>query len=76
MATLHLPKNQPVERKAKKTKREVDRELDEALKESFPTSDPVAITTPGGPVEPGENPKDKKSGQKLPGGKPDGTRDN
>jgi hypothetical protein len=75
MATLHLPKNQPVEHKAKKTKREVDRELDEALKESFPTSDPVAITTPGGPVEPGENPKDKKSGQKLPGGKPDGTRD-
>ena len=76
MATLHLPKNQPAERKAKKTKREIDRELDEALKESFPASDPVAIATPGGPVEPGENPKDKKSGQDLPGGKPDGTRDN
>ena len=76
MATLHLPKNQPVQRKAKKSKEQVDRELDEALKDSFPTSDPVAITTPGGPVEPGENPKDKKSDQKLPGGKPDGTRDN
>lgn len=65
MATLHLPKNPPVQRKAKKSKEQVDRELDEALEESFPTSDPVAITTPGGPVQPGENPKDKKSGQKL-----------
>lgn len=62
MATLHLPKK-PVESKARKTKREVDRELDEALKETFPTSDPVAITTPGGPVEPGEDPKEKKSSQ-------------
>jgi hypothetical protein len=70
----HATPQQPVEKKAKKTKREIDRELDEALKESFPNSDPVAITTPGGPVEPGENPKDKKSGQNLPGGKPDGTR--
>ncbi len=79
MATLHLPKHQtehqPAERKAKKTKREIDRELDKALEDSFPASDPVAIATPGGPVEPGENPKDKKSGQDLPGGKPDGTRD-
>ncbi len=65
MATLHLPKNQPAQHKAKKTKREIDRELDEALKESFPTSDPVAITAPGGPVEPNEDPKKKKSGQKL-----------
>ena len=76
MATLHLPKNQPAERKAKKSKREIDRELDEALKETFPNSDTVAITTPGGPVEPGEDPKDKKSAQDLPGGKPDGTRGN
>lgn len=65
---------QPVEKKAKKTQREIDRELDEALKDSFPNSDPVAITTPGGPVEPGENPKDKKSGQNLDGGQPDGKR--
>jgi hypothetical protein len=75
MATLHLPKNQP-ERQAKKSKEQVDRQLDKALEDSFPTSDPVAITTPGGPVQPGENPKDKKSGQNLPGGKPDGTRGN
>ena len=74
MATLHLPKNQPAERQAKKSKEQVDRQLDKALEDSFPTSDPVAITTPGGPVQPGENPKDKKSGQHLPGGKPDGTR--
>ena len=76
MATLHLPKNQPAGRPAKKSKEQVDRQLDKALEDSFPTSDPVAITTPGGPVQPGENPKDKKSGQNLPGGKPDGTRDN
>lgn len=57
----------PDEKKAKKSKREIDRELDQALKDSFPASDPVAITTPGGPVEPGENPKDKKSGQKPDG---------
>ncbi len=63
MATLHLPKNRPLERKARKTKREIDRELDEALKDSFPTSDPVAITTPGGPVEPDEDPKEKQSSQ-------------
>ena len=50
--------------KRKKTKREIDRELDEALKESFPASDPVAITAPGGPVQPDEDPKQKKSGQK------------
>jgi hypothetical protein len=53
----------PEAKKAKKSKREIDRELDEALKDTFPNSDPVAITTPGGPVEPGENPKDKQSGQ-------------
>jgi hypothetical protein len=64
MATLHLPKHQPAARKARKTKREIDRELDEALKESFPTSDPVAITTPGGPVEPDEDPREKKTSQK------------
>ena len=64
MATLHLPKHQP-DRKAKKSKEQIDRELDEGLKESFPTSDPVAITAPGGPVEPDEDPKKKKSGQKI-----------
>ena len=47
-----------------KSKQEIDRELDEALKETFPTSDPVAITAPGGPVERGEDPRDKQSGQR------------
>lgn len=59
MATLKLPEK----KKKQKSKEEVDRELDEALKETFPTSDPVAITAPGGPVTPGEDPKQKKSGQ-------------
>jgi hypothetical protein len=53
----------PDEKKRTKSKQEVDRELDEALKETFPTSDPVAITAPGGPVTPDEDPKQKKSGQ-------------
>ena len=48
-------------KKPKKTKEEVDRQLDEALEETFPTSDPVAITAPGGPVEPGEDPKKKRN---------------
>lgn len=65
MATLHLPKNRPDQRKAKNSQQDVDRKLDEALEETFPTSDPVAITTPGGPVEPDEDPKQKKSGQKI-----------
>lgn len=47
-----------------KSKQEIDRELDEALKETFPASDPVAVTTPGGPVEPGEDPKKKRSSQR------------
>jgi hypothetical protein len=59
----------PDEKKQQKSKQEVDRELDEALKETFPTSDPVAITTPGGPVTPDEDPKRKKSGQHLDGKK-------
>jgi hypothetical protein len=50
--------------KRKKSKEEVDRELDKALEETFPTSDPVAITAPGGPVDPNEDPTKKKSGQK------------
>jgi len=51
-------------RSKKKTPEELDRQLDKALEETFPTSDPVAITTPGGPVKPDEDPTDKKSGQK------------
>ena len=51
-------------RSKKKTPEELDRQLDKALEETFPTSDPVAITTPGGPVKPEEDPTDKKSGQK------------
>jgi hypothetical protein len=53
----------PGEKKREKSKQEVDRELDEALKDTFPTSDPVAITAPGGPVTSDEDPKQKKSGQ-------------
>ena len=48
-------------KKPKKPKEQVDRELDKALEDSFPTSDPVAITTPGGPVEPDEDPKQKQN---------------
>ena len=51
-------------RKKRKTPEELDRQLDKALEESFPTRDPVAITTPGGPVQPDEDPTEKKSGQK------------
>jgi hypothetical protein len=54
---------QPDVKKQQKSKQEIDRELDEALKETFPTSDPVAMTAPGGPVTPDEDPKQKKSGQ-------------
>ena len=61
MATLHLPKNRPAD--GGKSKRKVERDLDKALEDTFPASDPVAITTPGGPVEPGGDPKKKKSGQ-------------
>jgi hypothetical protein len=53
-------------KKQEKSSKEVDRELDEALKETFPASDPVAITAPGGPVTPDEDPKQKKSGQNHP----------
>jgi hypothetical protein len=62
MATLKLPEEK---KKQPKSKQELDRELDEALKDTFPTSDPVAITAPGGPVTPDEDPKEKKSGQQL-----------
>ena len=58
MPTLKQP-----EEKKKKSKQDVDRALDEALEETFPTSDPVAMTAPGGPVTPDEDPKQKKSGQ-------------
>jgi hypothetical protein len=61
MATLHLPKNRPAYSKDGKSKRKVDRELDQALEDTFPASDPVAITTPGGPIEPGEDPAKKKA---------------
>jgi len=47
MATLHLPKNR---RKKEQPGEKLDRQLDEGLKETFPASDPVAATTPGGPV--------------------------
>ena len=58
-----MPNSRPDLRKPKKTKEQIDKQLDAALEDSFPTSDPVAITTPGGPVEPGEDPKKKQSGQ-------------
>ena len=47
MATLHLPKNR---RKKEQPGDKLDRQLDEGLKQTFPASDPVAATTPGGPV--------------------------
>lgn len=53
----------PEEKKQQKSKQQIDRELDEALKETFPTSDPVSMTAPGGPVSPNEDPKQKQSGQ-------------
>ena len=60
-----MPKKRPdLRRRRKKTPEDVERQLDKALEDSFPTSDPVAITTPGGPVEPDEDPKEKQSGQK------------
>jgi hypothetical protein len=59
-----MPRKRLEPRKKKKTTEEADRQLDRALEETFPTSDPVAITTPGGPVKPDEDPTDKKSGQK------------
>ena len=55
----------------KKQEEKIEKKLDEGLKESMLTSDPVAVVQPGGNKDPG---KDKKSGQNLPGGKPDGTR--
>jgi hypothetical protein len=63
MATLHLPKNRPAYSKDGKSRRKVDRDLDQALEDTFPASDPVAMTTPGGPVEPGDDLKKKKSPQ-------------
>ena len=59
-----MPRKRLEPRRSKKTPEELDRQLDKALEETFPTSDPVAITTPGGPVKPDEDPTDKKSGQK------------
>lgn len=59
-----MPKKRPDLRKKKKTPEEVDRQLDKALEETFPTSDPVAMTAPGGPVAPDEDPTQLRSGQK------------
>ena len=59
-----MPKKHLEPRRQKKPKEDVDRQLDRALEETFPTSDPVAVTTPGGPVKPDEDPTEKKSGQK------------
>ena len=60
-----MPKKRPDLRpRKKKTPEEVDRLLDKALEDTFPTSDPVAVTAPGGPVQPTEDPKQKQSGQK------------
>ena len=47
MATLHLPKHR---RKKEQAEEKRDRQLDEGLEQTFPASDPVAATTPGGPV--------------------------
>ena len=58
-----MPNHRPDMKKKKKTKEEIDRQLDEGLKESFPASDPVAVTAPGGPVEPDEDPTRKKLAQ-------------
>jgi hypothetical protein len=59
-----MPKKRLEPRRKKKTTEDLDRQLDKALEETFPTSDPVAVTTPGGPVKPDEDPAAKKSGQK------------
>ena len=60
-----MPKKRPDLRRKKKEKspEEIDRQLDKALEDSFSTSDPVAVTAPGGPVKPDEDPKDKVSNQ-------------
>ena len=63
MARLHLPKNRPAYSKDAKSRRKLDHDLDKALEDSFPASDPVAITTPGGPAESVEEMRRKKSGQ-------------
>jgi hypothetical protein len=47
MATLHLPKHR---RKKEQAEAKLDRQLDAGLEQTFPASDPVAATTPGGPV--------------------------
>jgi hypothetical protein len=59
-----MPKKRPDLRRKRKTPEEVDRQLDKALEDTFPTSDPVAITAPGGPVSPDEDPTRLRSGQK------------
>lgn len=61
-----MPKKRPDLRRKKKQEKapeEVERQLDKALEDTFPTSDPVAITAPGG-AKSDADPKDKSSGQK------------
>jgi hypothetical protein len=60
-----MPKKRPDLRKRRKEKpkEDIDHRLDKAVEDTFPTSDPVATTSPGGPVDPNENPKEKHSGQ-------------
>ena len=70
--TPSRPHDQQQEKSDKKKQEEkIEKKLDEGLKESMLTSDPVAIVQPSAPKDPV---KEKKSGQNLPGGKPDGTR--
>lgn len=59
-----MTRHRASERSKSDDARRVDRELDKALEDTFPASDPVAITAPGGPVSPGEDPKKKQSGQR------------
>ena len=61
-----MPNKRPDLKKKRKEKpqEQADRQLDDALEDTFPTSDPVAVTTPGGPVTPDEDPTKKRSGQK------------
>jgi hypothetical protein len=67
------PDDKQQKKQEKKQQEETaEKKLDEGLKESMLTSDPVAVVQPGGTKDPVT---EKKSGQNLPGGKADGTRD-
>jgi hypothetical protein len=72
--TVNPRRDDKQQKKTEKKKQEekIEKKLDEGLKESMLTSDPVAIVQPSATHDPV---KEKKSGQNLPGGKPDGTRD-